>query len=96
MIHGLKKIIRWIARPFGYHCGHTQKLLFDYAEGLLDPQIAAKLELHLSDCPRCIEYVRTYRETKDLCAKYGRLLREMPPELEKKLCEFIRNHLKQD
>ncbi len=95
-MHILKKILRWFARPFGYHCGHTEKLLFDYAEGTLDPQIAAKLDLHLSDCPRCVEYVRTYRATKDLCCHHGKAAREMPPELEKKLCEFIKENMKKD
>jgi anti-sigma factor RsiW len=87
----LKKMLH----PFAYTCGHTHKLLFDFAEGTLEPTIARKLEAHLQDCPECLEFVRTYREAKRLSHELGRLEREIPPELERKLVEFIRTNLPQ-
>lgn len=78
---------RWFALGI-LKCVRTRRLLFDYAEGRLDPETSRRLEEHLSDCPHCLEYTRSYRQTISLYRKhYPRPA--MPLELRKKLEEFI-------
>jgi len=88
----IKRFFR-LLNPFGYHCGDTQKLLFDYAEGRLDAETTTKLDKHLADCGVCIEFVKSYRETRNLCCKHGHCEKDIPPELERKLCEFIKQDM---
>ena len=45
------------------------------------------LELHLSRCPPCITFVRTYKKTRSLCRIA--LAREMPAELVSSLKDFL-------
>ncbi len=78
----------------GMHCRECHKLLFDYVQGNLNEDTAAKLKQHLGDCPPCLEYVETYRQTVSACRKHCRKAApEMPPELKKKLQDFITKNL---
>jgi len=71
-------------------CVTVHRLLFDYVQGNLDSQTSDKLTKHLGDCPSCQEFVSSYRKTISLtrscCAPPAR---EIPPELKKRLEEFI-------
>ncbi len=40
--------------------------LGEYVAGALDPSERTAFEHHLADCPHCIAYVRSYRETMRL------------------------------
>ena len=88
MLRKMKMMLRMLAG--GYGCNDTARLLYAFVEGELDPQRRRKLEAHLADCPECLEFVRTYRETiamthqHDVPAKL-----EMPPRLVEKLLQFI-------
>jgi anti-sigma factor RsiW len=77
----------------GYGCKDTERLLYQFVEGELDDKSRRKLESHLRDCPECLEFVRTYRQTIKLAGEHG-IAREtdMPPDLVKKLRDFIANH----
>jgi anti-sigma factor RsiW len=77
----------------GLHCRDCHKLLFDYAQGNLDAETAKKLEEHLGDCPPCLEYVETYRKTITACKNHCQKTAEMPPELKRKLQDFIAKNL---
>jgi anti-sigma factor RsiW len=70
-------------------CKSVHKLLFDYVQGNLSADLKQELDHHLSDCPGCMEYVKTYaatiRATHQFCPKCT----EIPPEVERKLKEFI-------
>ncbi len=72
-------------------CRDINGLLHDYAEGLLELSVHKELDRHLSDCPGCLAFVKTYKETirlsKDL--RTG----EMPPELQEKLESFLKAKL---
>jgi anti-sigma factor RsiW len=63
------------------------ELLGEYVDGSLSAERAAALEAHLSTCPPCITFVRTYKATRMLCRH--KLAREMPAELKSSLQAFL-------
>ncbi len=73
------------------HCKECVDLLGDYIEGALPPDRAKALEDHLSRCPPCITFVRTYRATRKLCR--SALSKEMPQELMHTLSSFLEKHV---
>ncbi len=73
------------------HCKECVDLLGEYVEGTLPPDRAKALEEHLSLCPPCITFVRTYKATRGLCRKA--LAREMPSELMHSLQSFLGKHV---
>jgi anti-sigma factor RsiW len=44
-------------------CRQLDEFLHDYVEGDLPGETARAFEHHLSICPACVDYLRTYRET---------------------------------
>ncbi len=44
-------------------CRELTDFLYDYVEGELPVAERARFEAHLSVCPDCVAYLRTYRET---------------------------------
>ena len=74
-----------------HHCKECVDLLGEYIEGSLPPDRARALEDHLSLCPPCITFVRTYRATRKLCR--SALKREMPSELMSSLKSFLGEHV---
>ncbi len=83
----LSRLKHWLGLRFG--CPDCHRLLFDYAQGNLDPKSAEKLEQHLKDCPPCLDYIKTYRQTINATKNHCCRQSEMPPELRRKLQEFI-------
>ena len=73
-------------------CQRTTKLLYEYVEGKLDDDTRQRLDAHLSDCPACIRYVESYRRTIALTHEHGAPEAVMPPALQQKLREFIRQN----
>ena len=76
---------------FIHHCKDCVDLLGEYIEGTLPPEKAKELEDHLSLCPPCITFVRTYRATRGLCRQA--LAAEMPQELMSSLASFLGKHV---
>jgi Putative zinc-finger len=74
-----------------HHCKECVELLGEYVEGTLPPDRSKALEDHLSECPPCITFVRTYKATRGLCRKA--LAREMPRELISSLSSFLGKHV---
>ena len=72
-------------------CKECVELLGEYIEGTLPPDRAKALEEHLSRCPPCITFVRTYKATRHLCKKA--MAREMPGELVHSLQNFLGKHV---
>ena len=73
------------------HCKDCVDLLGEYIEGALPPDRAKALEDHLSTCPPCITFVRTYRATRRLCR--AALVADMPHELMSSLSSFLGKHV---
>jgi anti-sigma factor RsiW len=74
-----------------HHCKDCVDLLGEYVEGTLPPDRAKELEDHLSLCPPCITFVRTYKATRGLCRQA--LAAEMPQELMSSLASFLGKHV---
>jgi anti-sigma factor RsiW len=73
------------------HCKDCVDLLGEYIEGTLSAERSKALEDHLSTCPPCITFVRTYRATRKLCR--NALAAEMPHELVSSLSSFLGKHV---
>ena len=73
------------------HCKECVELLGEYIEGTLSAEQSKALEDHLSTCPPCITFVRTYRATRRLCR--AALAAEMPRELMSSLTSFLGKHV---
>jgi anti-sigma factor RsiW len=69
-------------------CRDCVDLLADYVDGTLPKDQAELLEWHLEGCAPCVSFVNTYKGTVNA----ARRLREvtMPPELHRKLVEFLK------
>jgi hypothetical protein len=73
------------------HCSECVELLGEYVDGSLPPEKAQALEAHLSLCPPCITFVRTYKATRKLCR--SALVKDMPRELMYSLGSFLEKHV---
>lgn len=71
-----------------YSCKKSIDLLLEYLDGDIPPDEQRHLNEHLNACPPCVDFVRTYRATPQLCKKA--LATKMPEELSSKLTEFLR------
>ena len=69
---------------------HLQRLLA-FLDGDMDAREAKELEEHLSDCPPCGDFMKSYRATPGLCRKH--LVKQMPHQLADHLKTFLRNKL---
>jgi anti-sigma factor RsiW len=68
-------------------CRDGAAILMDYLEGVLPADVRADVDAHVAGCPRCVEFVRAYRETP-------RILRdstafEIPAGLVESLQKFL-------
>jgi anti-sigma factor RsiW len=80
----------WLRLP---SCMRTHRLLFDYVQGNLDKHTTHKLDAHLGDCPECLQFVRTYRQTIAAAKNHYPGEVEIPPALKEKLEQFIAKEL---
>lgn len=68
-------------------CREVVEVLMDYVAGALAAEDQAMVEAHLRECPRCVEFLESYRATP-------RVMREatasrMPEELRVALRRFL-------
>ena len=75
-------------------CRQIIEVLADYLDQVLSPETARQLEAHLRDCPACMAYLKTYRRTRELVGKAGRI--EMPEELKRRLRRFLLEQIGKD
>lgn len=75
-----------------FSCKESVNALLEYLDGEMSPDEEKHLEAHLSACPPCVDFLRTYRATPGLCKRA--LAAKMPEELGHKLTEFLRAKLK--
>ena len=75
-----------------FSCKDSIHLLLDFLDGDMSEEDQKHLEEHLSACPPCVEFVRSYRATPGLCKKA--LAKKMPEELSAKLSEYLRARMR--
>ncbi len=75
------------------YCQDCVDLLADYLEGSLPEPKKLAFEEHLSYCPPCITFVRTYRATTRVCR--DQLARNIPEEVSTRLHQFLQQNLGQ-
>ena len=68
-------------------CEDTVRLLVEYLERQLPPDVHADLERHLSRCPRCLAQLKTYESTVSLLKSIQE--DELPSELRWTLKAFL-------
>ncbi len=73
------------------NCERIVDLLVDYFDGELEEQTAHRLEGHLQDCPGCVKFIETYRQTGSICREALRV--EMPAPVKSTLFQFLRTQL---
>ena len=71
----------------GCGCGSVVKLLADYLERQLRPDLRAELEAHLLACPRCVAQLRSYESTVSLLRSLSE--QDLPPDLRLTLKSFL-------
>ena len=90
------KRLQWLADRVlhggGYGCSDTEHLLFAYVQDELAPAVRQKLDQHMADCPGCVRYVASYRQVIQLTRDHGLKQVAIPPEISRRLQDFIREH----
>ena len=71
-------------------CDKTVRLLVEYLERQLPPDIHARLEQHLARCPRCLSQLKTYQSTVSLLKTVRE--EDLPSELRWTLRSFLDRH----
>lgn len=75
-------------RPRG-RCHQMVRFLQDYVDGTLPAADRVRFERHIADCPGCVAFLHTYRET----VRLGRSLRsddEIPADLRARILAATR------
>ncbi|MDQ3262721.1 MAG: anti-sigma factor [Myxococcota bacterium] len=75
-----------------FSCKKSVDALLDYLDGQMSAEEEKHLQEHLSACPPCVDFLRTYKATPSLCKRA--LAAKMPEELGQKLTEFLRSKAK--
>jgi anti-sigma factor (TIGR02949 family) len=73
--------------PQSLTCKDAIEILGDFLDQTLTSDVAAQLTQHLKDCSPCVAYLKTYRRTRELVGRAGRV--EMPAELRARLRRFL-------
>jgi anti-sigma factor RsiW len=72
-------------------CQQVTDLIVDYVAGDMPPAIQAVFEAHLRNCPDCIAFLNTYRET----LRTARALHheDVPEEMFNRVQNFLRGRI---
>ncbi|MBI3083137.1 MAG: zf-HC2 domain-containing protein [Candidatus Omnitrophica bacterium] len=74
-----------------FRCRDVGQLLYEFVEQRLELPVSQQLEQHLADCPGCLAFINTYKQTMHLASNLR--CRDIPPELQQKLRSFIKTKL---
>ncbi len=74
-------------------CKDCVDLLMDYVDHTLTPEAEKKLDEHLSSCPPCIHFLKTYKKCADFTGRLSNQEVQIPRELENRLKSFLKDEL---
>lgn len=69
-------------------CKDAVSLLLCYLDGEMEAEQEKEFHEHLSACPPCVDFLKTYRSTSSVCRRA--LEMAMPSEVADKLSAFLR------
>ena len=77
-------------------CREFVEFLMEYLDGALADQERSVFEGHIEDCPACVNYLATYRETvrlgNSVCTPDAELPADVPEELVQAILSARRQH----
>ena len=77
-------------------CREFVEFLMEYLDGALAEQERSVFEGHIEDCPACVNYLATYRETvrlgNSVCTPDAELPADVPEELVQAILSARRQH----
>ena len=73
-------------------CKECLELLQDYLDGSLDYKTQQELSEHFDDCPPCIAFMKTYKNTTTVCRENLRIT-DIPEEIQAKLQDFLKKNV---
>ena len=75
------------------NCRESVDLLHDYVEGGLDVDDHKKLDEHLSACPPCLHFLKTYRSCSEIVQQLREQKVQIPMELQNRLKSFLKDRI---
>ncbi len=73
-------------------CEQVTKLIRDYLNGELPPDIAATFEDHLRRCTDCVAFLKTYQQTVRVVQSLS--YADVPGEMQIRVRQFLRSKIK--
>ena len=70
-------------------CREFVEFLMEYLDGALAEQERSVFEGHIEDCPACVNYLDSYRETVRLGSRVCTPDAEVPPDVPEELVQAI-------
>jgi len=70
-------------------CREVAEFLMEYLDGALGDAERRVFEGHIEDCPACVNYLETYRETVRLGRSVCTPDAEVPPDVPEELVQAI-------
>ncbi len=74
-------------------CEDCIHLLLDYADGSMDSEVRRKLDEHLSACPPCQHYLRSYSSCTEMVQQLRDQEAQVPGELQDRLKSFLKEQV---
>ncbi len=73
-------------------CRELVEFLNAFLDGELDPERRSEVEEHLSACPACVAYMRSYREAvalgRRVCTAPDALVEDLPDDLARAILAY--------
>jgi hypothetical protein len=73
------------------NCKDIVALATEYLEGGMEEKSRGDFERHISACPPCVNFFKTYRATGAICKKA--LSQRIPPDVQTALWQFLEKRI---
>jgi len=80
------------SQPSALTCQQVTALIQTYLAGELDPAMTVALEKHVRNCPDCVAFINTYKQTIGAVRslRYG----DIPAEMQTRVVQFLRTKIR--